>query len=103
VLLAVRERCLSQGFNLLAVHVRSTHAHVAVEAEIKPERVMSDLKAFASKKLNEAGMDEMGRKRCARHGSRRWLWKMADVLAAIGCVVNGKGEPTAVWEASPRS
>jgi hypothetical protein len=51
--------------------VRSNHVHSVVEAEVPPERVMSDFKAYASRRLNRMRLDESGRKRRARHGSTR--------------------------------
>ena len=33
--------------------------------------------------LNQLGRDEPGRRRWARHGSTRWLWKDEDVREAI--------------------
>src|ERR1039458_5456600 len=35
----------------MAAHVRSNHVHTVVEAEVPPERVMSDFKAYASRYL----------------------------------------------------
>ena len=52
VLEALREVCSHRGWNLLAAHVRSNHVHIIVEAEILPEKVMSDFKAYASRAQN---------------------------------------------------
>src|SRR5689334_1525085 len=54
VLLAIREHCRFRGWELIAAHVRSNHVHVVVgcEDEVKPERVMNELKAYASRALN---------------------------------------------------
>jgi REP element-mobilizing transposase RayT len=100
VLAALRERCLQQRWKLLAAHVRTNHVHAVVEAETGPERVMNDLKSYASRCLNQEGMDEPARKRWARHGSTRWLWKPEHVSAAIRYVVDEQGEPMAVFEAA---
>ena len=104
VLAALQDRCTEREWFLFAAHVRTNHVHVIIEAQAEePERVMTDLKAFASRRLNESGMDRAGRKRWARHGSTRRLWKTDAVLAAIRYVVNGQGEPMAVYEADPLS
>ena len=100
VLASVRERCIERHWNLLAAHVRTNHVHVVVEAEARPERAMNDLKSFASRLLNRNGLDEPDRKRWARHGSTRWLWKREEVSAAIQYVVHGQGDPFAVFQAS---
>ena len=49
----------------------------------RPERIMNDFKAYASRHLNRMGLEDPGRKRWARHGSTRWLSKLPHVLAAI--------------------
>lgn len=97
VLQALGEVCWRRGWNLLAAHVRSNHVHVIVEAEVPPEKVMNDFKAYASRALNQLGRDEPGRRRWARHGSTRWLWKDQEVREAIRYVVEEQGEPMAVF------
>ena len=73
-LASILDRCANRRWRLLAAHVRTNHVHVLVESEAKPERVMNDLKSFASRRLNELGLDGIDRKRWARHGSTRWLF-----------------------------
>jgi REP element-mobilizing transposase RayT len=92
------KRCQDRKWNLLAAHVRTNHVHLVVEAEAQPERVMNDLKSFASRRLNELGFDGVDRKRWARHGSTRWLWKRDAVLAAIAYVMDKQGDKMAVYE-----
>ena len=88
VLEAIQDVCAHRGWSLLAAHVRSSHVHTVVEAEVPPERVMSDFKAYASRRLNRMRLDKSNRKRWARHGSTRWLWKPPHVSAAIQYVVS---------------
>lgn len=97
VLETLAEVCCHRGWSLLAAHVRSNHVHVIVEAEVLPEKVMNDFKAYASRALNQLGRDESGQRRWARHGSTRWLWKDQDVREAIRYVVDQQGEPMAVF------
>ena len=52
VLEAIQEVCGQRGWSLLAAHVRSNHVHTVVQAEVPPERVMNDFKAYASRRLN---------------------------------------------------
>ena len=98
VLEAIREVCAYRKWSLLAAHVRSNHVHIVVEAEIPPERVLNDLKAYASRRLNRAGLDAPNRKRWARHGSTRWLWKPQHVSAAIAYVIDEQGDAMSVLE-----
>ena len=58
---------------------------------------MNAFKGYASRGLNRLGLDGPDRKRWARHGSTRWLWKDEDVLNAIRYVVEEQGEPMAVF------
>jgi len=98
VLRSILERCADREWTLLAAHVRANHVHLVIEADAKPERIMNDLKSYASRCMNQQGLDEPERKRWARHGSTRWLWSREDVSAAIRYVVDQQGEPMAVFE-----
>jgi len=97
VLAALREVCLHRGWSLWAAHVRSNHVHVVVEAACGPEKVMNAFKSYASRHLNRLGIDRPERKRWARHGSTRWLWKDEDVQESIRYVISGQGEPMEVY------
>jgi len=98
VLEAIQEVCGHRGWSLLAAHVRSSHVHAVVDAEVPPERVMSGFKAYSSRRLNEMRLDQPNRKRWARHGSTRWLWKPQHVSAAVQYVVAEQGDAMAVFE-----
>ena len=97
VLDALREVCLHRGWSLWAAHVRTNHVHVVVEADVRPEKVMNAFKSYASRGLKRLEIDGPDRKRWARHGSMRWLWKDEDVQEAIRYVVSGQGEPMEVY------
>jgi REP element-mobilizing transposase RayT len=95
-ILAIAEQ---RGWRVQAAHVRSNHVHVVVSADRTPERVMNDFKAFASERLNEAFPEERDRKRWVRHGCTRYLKSEESCHAAIRYVVEGQGEPMAVYQA----
>jgi len=99
VLEAIIDRCQQADWHLLAVHVRSNHVHVVVEDRDKPEFVMTQLKSAASRRLNILGFDHPTRKRWARHGSTRRLVNDESVQRAISYVIEGQGQPMAVFEA----
>lgn len=99
VVAAMRNHCVRRGWDLLAAHVRSNHVHAVVEAEVRPERIMNEFKAYASRELNRVGRDGPNRRRWARHGSTRWLWKDQDVRNAVRYVVEEQGEPMAMFVA----
>jgi REP element-mobilizing transposase RayT len=98
VLEAIQEVCEQRGRSLLAAHVRSNHVHTVVRAEVPPERVMNDFKAYASRRLDRMRLDEPDRKRWARHGSTRFLWKPQHVSVAIQYVVDEQGDAMSVFE-----
>jgi REP element-mobilizing transposase RayT len=99
VLSAIQGVCAYRSWTLYAAHVRTNHVHVVVGADETPEKVMNDFKTYASRKLNELGLDRPGRKRWTRHGSTRYLAKHESVSAAIRYVVDEQGEGMAVLEA----
>jgi REP element-mobilizing transposase RayT len=99
VLEAVQQVCSHRAWALLAAHVRSNHVHVVVAADRSAEYVMNTLKAYASRALNQMGIDGPERRRWARHGSTRHLWTSTSVSAAVRYVVSGQGEAMAVYEA----
>jgi REP element-mobilizing transposase RayT len=99
VLAAIRRHCAHRGWNLLAAHVRSNHVHILVEAETRPERIMNEFKSYASRELNQLTSERPGRKRWARHGSTRWLWKDEDVRRALQYVIEEQGEPMVLFVA----
>jgi hypothetical protein len=59
---------------------------------------MSDFKAYASRHLNRMRLDEPNRKRWARHGSTRWLWKPRHVSAAMQYVAGEQGDAMSAFE-----
>jgi REP element-mobilizing transposase RayT len=91
------DRCIRQEWHLLAAHVRTNHVHVVVQAEDKPEFVMTQLKSAASRRLNDLGFDDRTRKRWARHGSTRRLFNDESVQQAIRYVIDGQGEPMSTF------
>ena len=94
VLRAIQEVCSHRGWILIAAHVRTSHVHVVVDATERPEAVMHDFKAYATRLLNQ---HERGVKRWTRHGSTRYLWREQEVNGAIHYVIEGQGEPMAVF------
>jgi REP element-mobilizing transposase RayT len=88
---------------LLAAHVRSNHVHVVISAERQPERIMSDLKARASRDLSRSRFDHADRRRWARHGSTRHLFEEEHVEAAIRYTLDEQGPRMAWYCKEPRT
>ena len=93
VLQAIQEVCSHRGWTLFAAHVRNQHIHLVVAAEDHPEKILHDVKAYANRALNRAGLDDASKRRWTRHGSTRYLWREHDVEDACRYVVHGQGDP----------
>ena len=91
----VQEVCQHRGWPLCAAYIGANHVHVVVgtvRPEHAPERVMNDLKAWATRRVVEAGLRPRGTRLWVRHGSTRHLWRPEDVAAACDYVVEGQHE-----------
>jgi REP element-mobilizing transposase RayT len=98
VLKAVRDVCTHGGWQLLAVHVRTSHVHIVLAADSAPEKVMNDFKVYASRALNRAALDVPERKRWSRHGSTRYLNHAKALSECIAYVLERQGEPMALYD-----
>jgi len=98
VLRTIREVTAHRGWKLWAAHVRSNHVHVVVTADCRPEKVMTDLKAWASRRLREAFAESADRDRWTQHGSTRYLNTEEALAAAIAYVVDEQGETMACFD-----
>ena len=80
---AIREHAAHRGWRLLALSCRSNHVHVVIAApDTTPERVMTEMKAYATRALRAAG--EAGPERIwTRHGSTRYVRTPKSVEAAV--------------------
>jgi REP element-mobilizing transposase RayT len=93
VLNTILDVCQHRKWSLHAVHVRTNHVHVIVTAPANlPEKVMSDLKAWASRRLREAFNESTDRNRWTQHGSTRYLNTVDSLSRAIAYVLEEKGE-----------
>ena len=63
VLDTIREVACHRNWRLLGCHVRTNHVHIVVAASAKPEKIMSDFKAYASRRLKERLGEPAGCKR----------------------------------------
>lgn len=99
VLRTIQEVASYRRWKLWAVHVRSNHVHVVVTAPAaNPEKVMSDFKAWASRRLREALAEPADRNRWTEHGSTRWVNTEETLEAAIKYVVEEQGEAMACFD-----
>lgn len=64
----------------------------------KPEKVVTDFKAWVSRRLREAFGESADRDRWTQHGSTRWLNRPEGLAAAIKYVVDGQGDAMACFD-----
>ncbi len=98
VLKTIQEVAAHRHWKLWAVHVRTNHVHVVVTARVPPERVMSDLKAWASRRLREAFQENADRDRWTQHGSTLWLNTEEALATKCRYVLDEQGEKMACFD-----
>jgi len=80
----IREHCKIRKWRLHAINVRTNHVHVVVDCgETPPERAMEQFKAWATRRLREAGLVESDRTVWTEHGSTRYLFDDRGLHEAI--------------------
>ena len=94
----ILEVAAHRGWQVWACHVRTTHVHVIVSSNAKPEKIMSDFKAYAGRRLKEQLREPADFKRWTQHGSTRYLWTEEQVADKIEYVLNGQGAPLTVYD-----
>lgn len=79
------ETARHRNWKILALNVRSQHLHVVLTSisGFTPERVMNDLKVYATRALRRERLLRSDARFWSRHGSTGWLWTEADIEAAI--------------------
>jgi REP element-mobilizing transposase RayT len=87
-----------KGWQLLAVHVRSNHVHIVIWADRDVDRLMSDLKARASRDLTRAGFENGDRRRWTRHGSTKHLFTEDEVERKVEYTLDEQGTPMAAYD-----
>lgn len=88
---AIREVCENRGWKLYAINVRTNHVHVVVWSNIDPERTMSSFKAWATRRMREAGLIGKDSKFWTRHGSTRWVNTPKGLDAVCSYTRDGQG------------
>jgi len=72
----IRDHCRIRGWHLHAVNARTNHVHVVVTANLDPDEVMNQFKAWCSRKLSDAaGLVHAVAKKAGR---RHWFTEGGD-------------------------
>jgi REP element-mobilizing transposase RayT len=89
---AIREVCAHRKWALLAINVRTNHAHSVVAVTCKPQKVRDTFKAYTTRRMREAGVWKHTTTPWAEKGSGRYLWTEKSVARAIDYVLNHLGD-----------
>lgn len=90
---AIKETCLVRKWALLALNVRTNHAHAVVTAgRTKPGIVLNALKANATRQMRENDYWKSERSPWADKGSTRYLWNENAVAGACAYVEYEQGD-----------
>ena len=95
---ATRGVCEHRAWTLHAINIRTTHVHVVVTSEDRPEKVMGDMKAWCTRRLRESGVVSAQNRMWSRHGSTRYLWDEVSVERAVDYVLRRQGAPLPMRE-----
>ena len=88
----ITAHCRHREWELLALNVRTNHVHVViVGADVTPDRMLGQLKAWTTRRLREAVCVSADVRVWTHHGSTRYLWNEPSVKAAIDYVADHQG------------
>ena len=79
--------CVHRGWPLHAVNARSNHVHAVLTSTISAERTLADLKAWATRRMREAGLVGMNDRVWTTHGSTRHIFDRESLARAVDYVV----------------
>ena len=88
---AINEVCAFRGWTLFEQNVRTNHVHIVVAAkDVKPEKVMTDIKVRSTRLLREAGLFPKDKKPWTEHGSTIYLFNEKALESARQYVRDGQ-------------
>ena len=90
----IEDHCVKREWELHAIAIRTNHVHVVVGyAGLAPEKMMSEFKAWTTRRLREAGCRRDNQRLWVHHGSTRYLWNARSVESAIAYIDLGQDMP----------
>ena len=90
VLDTIIQHCRFKSWKIFALHVRSNHVHILVNAGTGPEKVMNQLKSWSTRKLRQAGYNF--EKTWTRHGSTVFVFKSEKLRQKVRYIILEQGE-----------
>jgi REP element-mobilizing transposase RayT len=95
ILQAILEVVKHRQWCMPAIHLRTNHIHFVIRAHCRPEKIMTDFKAYATRALRKEGF--FRNKFWTHHGSTRYLFSDAKIKEAIHYVLHEQGQPMSVY------
>ena len=92
---AILETCRIRQWLLYAAHIRSSHIHLVLKADASPERVLMDLKAYATRSLRKNGYEQQ--RFWTRHGSTRYFNAVSQLNKAVHYAISEQGNPMSIY------
>ena len=89
---AIVNVCEFRKWLLYALHVRTNHVHLIVEADTSPSRIFNDWKAYATRALNNPG-----RIHWSHGGSARSIQTPDGLTRAMHYVLRSQGDPMEIY------
>jgi REP element-mobilizing transposase RayT len=89
---AVREVCAFRGWSLVALSVRTNHAHVVAGGNAGSAKMLNDFKSYSTRRMRERGEWKFDHSPWVDKGGRRNLWTEGHVDRAKDYVLYGQGE-----------
>jgi len=89
VLKTIIEHCKVRKWKLWATHIQNNHVHIITSAAVPAEKVMTQLKAWSTRKLRESGFNIP--KVWTKHGSARYLCSQEILQQKIQYVIYEQG------------
>ncbi len=89
---SIEATCQYYGWELCVVNVRQAHVHALVGADVPSWRIMQAAKAWATRKMREAGLTKQNRPVWTSNGSTRIVVDSDDLRAVLAHVLEGQGE-----------
>ena len=92
VLAAVQAHCHIRDWRILALNVRTNHAHIVLTNVLtRPEIALGQIKAWSTRRLRDSGQVTASERVWTREGSTRHLFFEEAVRAAIRYVLDEQG------------
>ena len=90
---AIRECCLTRGWSLYAINVRTNHVHTVVANSFKSAgAALGAFKANATREMRQKGVWKFDQSPWVDKGSKRKLWNEDHIAGAVEYVLYGQGD-----------